>query len=480
MSEIARTIFGIGNEAFMESDPVEETGYVRDVVDVTDLVVVNDEVSAHEVEHAAVSARVRQLDESISYARNIPVMTEVEAREYRDRVIAVLGEPQTQLIVGSVESYNGANATQLLNAGLEGLGSFLKAALMTLIRLIKQGIEIMVRFITSAKLVLGRQIKAIGNLRQAIRNRKNWHEEPLDFTGADISALRKQQEAANAAGAPTVVAEAPVSSGTVRLTLGDVLYLVYSRPGKMMFPSDFNYALKETVDVMDKGIMEMGRQLNQQFSNALDLMESESFWRDGRLDRIAPPLVAKGFSSLMPKMLYADPDESQHMRRVYVSPNILGGIKMKVCIPYYAFINGPRSVPADDYAALSAYGAIELTLRQERSVADSSSFLSSVPILPLEPKQAENVLRTLETLLENVIDSKIHDDTVALGHRAKFVVDRYVARYLESNSDPKNACLTEFISGLTRLTAVLPRATIAYANNLATATRHYVEASANL
>jgi hypothetical protein len=471
MSDMSMFMHGIGIEAFV--DEPEPSDYQPEPVDTTELEVLNKEAAAVNMEVDAQSKRITQLTDARDYAESVRgSLSEVEATELRRRVTEALGDEQSVRIVGSVESYNGPLGNDLLNAGLESIGSFIAKAIATLIRLIRTGISIFMRFITSAKIVLGSTAKNIGRLRDAVKKRMTWREDAISITGADIAALRKQNQ-------PTADMDAPATraSGSDTMTLMQLRALCYAQNGGVMLPSPFVPALRDTVSQYKTVVMPAMTGCRDYFGALLSLIrDSVDMPDDAERFKATNHLTADKFIPVDKFPLSRNDSEFSH---ALASKQLLGNVVLNV--------TAPPSVLFKDYKRSEAMavghglGAFWAELMIDDGMAAQAP-VGGIVVKPLTKVEAEQATAAIADLLDAVMDSELSDKAFKLGKEADELAARILPRLSDGNGDLDSfkAAMVRAMSALSSLTNGLPRASVSYVNRLSNSVGAYVEISAGL
>lgn len=477
MSDLAMLFNDVGLEAFIEPEAVST--YESQVIDVAELVAEETAVKDSLVSLTENRERVTALVDIVGYAEDSrETMSESVARELQSRVIAVLGEERTTLVMGSMESYNGPLADQILNAGLETIGGMIVAGVKTLWRIIRNAVLILVRFFTSARVVLGKQIKATSELAREIKSRPSdkWVDRPLQFTGADIAALRETP-----AGDVDKLDMEADTKGKVTLTRRDAIALTYlDSRGEITFPVDVSSALRVTAAVIHDHILNVATVSNAKMKNMLGVLNSPSVAYDATLSmsRVDHRLVGYGFgdSLNLDKLTLATKESNKDVAVYYTKP-ILGALKMRLEIPTLVRdgASGWNASRAKEY--LAGYSKVAIRLARDPAIRR----IDDLVVPPAKQADAVGALAVLNTFLDMIINTNVVSETKALADQLEKMMssDTFV---IKADLDNKElvAYLPQMLSELIRISNETPRLCIAYANNLSNATRRYIEASAGL
>jgi len=481
MSEMSALLFGIGNEAFEEPLPVS-TGYVPVEVDHTELVNADDAMRASDAEINDQMDKVRKLSDAVTYARDVrETITEVEARELQSRVIAVLGDDAGPRLMGSMESYNGPLAGQLLDAGLEGIGSMLRTALAALIKLIRTGFRIMMQFITSAKLVLGRQLKALGELRRATSDKLEGWEE-FQITWGNNSGLTVKKGPGTASGispitpitpiAP-ITPISPIGGGQKQLSAAYARLLTKTEGNVLKAPTNMSGELRDTARIMKMAVIPAVDGVNRHFGAVLDMLEDADRMDMGQRYNALNQLT---YDKFLPMNMLLVGRESNKFGTVLSTTPVLGDYELRANINPLNLVNGFAGKTGDQQGALRNLGLVSFNFtRTEKASATGTPELTS-----LSRQEALLSIACVEDLLKTVIDYGLDATAARLGGEADKVVTRVLPRLTDGSDDTFTSQMTMAIGTLSRLTNMLPQSVVSYTNNLTNAVKQYVEISAQL
>lgn len=470
MSDLSSVVFGMGLEAF--EDKPEPSDYQPEAVDTTELDLINKEAAAVSTEVEAQSERIKRLTDARAYGESVRgSLSETAAVELQRKVMDALGDERATRIVGSVESYNGPLGTDLLNAGLESIGSIIAKAIATLIRLIRTGISIFMRFITSAKIVLSSTAKNIGRLRDAVKKRATWREEAISITGADIAAIRKQNQPSadiDSAGARP--------AGADSLSVMQLRALCYAERGGVMLPYPFVPALKDTVSQYKTVVIPTMLGCRDYFGALLSLIrDSVDMPDDAARFTATNNLTADKFIPVDKFEISRNDTEYSH---ALYSKQLMGNTTL--------FVSAPPSVLFKDYkrsdvmAVGHGLGAFWAELCLHDGLAAQSS-VSGIVIKPLTKSEAEQATALVADLLEEVMDSELSDKAFKLGKEADELVARILPRLSDgADIDSFKSAMVRAMSALSGITNGMPRASVSYVNRLSNSVGAYVEISAGL
>lgn len=456
MSDLSMLMLGIGNEAFEDSDP-----YVSEVVDVTELESINNEARVASDNLVDSTQRLTQLSEAIEYGESVRgTITETEARELQSRVIAVLGEERGASLVGSVESYNGALSGQILNASLESLGGMLKSAVDFILKLIRNCIQIMLRFVMSAKRVLGNQLKAVTKLINDIRNREFNAQFKIVISGKGVTATTGND----------ILNDDPVSG---LLTFREVATLSTFEDGDFVIPTDFVNALRETCTGL-LTVRDVAMGINTYYDHVLSLLKES---REASSDE-ARYVMAAGVTldrCLPLSQLVNVRAATTQFNVVLEDKPMLGAKQLRVSAPPKTMYRGSGIPNGKDVMRGMASIKIEL-LGYGRGQAKDPDDVTS-----LSKADAVNTLELVKSMVESLLTGGYDDEAARLAKLSEQLVSRTLPFIgdMESNNDFRTSMLSA-IGTLTTVTTGFSRMSVSYSNNLITAVRRYAELSAGL
>lgn len=457
MADLLSLMHDVGLEAFVD----ESTVYTPEQVDVTELIGVGNESRVADDNLNESVQRLTQLGEAVVYADQMrDNLSETAALELQSRVIAVLGEERGTRLVGSVESYNGPLGNQILNAGLESLGSILLAAVNTVLKLIRTCIQIMVRFVMSAKRVLGNQLKAISKLVNDIRNREFNTQFKIVITGKGVTATTGND----------ILNDDPVSG---LLTFREVAALSIFVDGDFVIPSDFTATLRETCIGLQT-VRDVAMGINTYYDNVLSLLkESREVSSDEQRYVMAAGVTLDRCLPL--SQLVNVRAATTQFNVVLEDKPMLGAKQLRVSAPPKTMYRGSGIPNGKDVLRGMASIKIEL-LGYGRGQAKDPDDITS-----LSKQEALNSLELVKTMVEGLLTGGYDDEAARLAKLSEQLVSRtlpYIGD-MESNNDFRTSMLSA-IGSLTTVTSGFSRMSVSYANNLISAVRRYVELSAGL
>lgn len=490
MSEMSALLFGIGNEAFEEPLPVS-TGYVPEDVDHTELVNADVAMRASDADITDQMDKVRKLTDAVTYARDVrETITEVEARELQSRVIAVLGDDAGPRLMGSMESYNGPLAGQLLDAGLEGIGNMLRTALAALIKLIRTGFRIMMQFINSAKLVLGRQLKALSELRRATHDKlEGWEEFQISWGNNSGLSVKTGPGAASGITPMTPITPitpitpmTPITSMTPMSPIGNrpkQLSAAYARlltmtEGNVLkAPTNLSSTLRETARIMKVAVIPAVDGVNRHFGAVLDMLEDADRMN---MDQRYKAVNQLAYDKFLPMNSLLVGRESNKFNTVLSSQPVLGDYELRMAISPLNLATGYAERQDDKEGALRSLGLTSINFNRTQKASDTGT----PELTSLSRQDALLSIACVEDLLKTVIDYGLDNAAARLGGVADKVVTRVLPRLTDGRDDVFTTNMTYAVSTLSRLTNMLPQSVVSYTNNLTNAVKQYVEISAQL
>lgn len=475
MSDMSMAMFGIGVEAFDDTPPASD--YVRVVVDTAELIGVDNEFQKSNSSLSASITEVSSINDTRVYAESMRgSISETSAIELQNRVMAVVGSERAALIVGSVESYNGAIGEQILNASLESIGGMLQKALAYLIKLIRTGAQIMLRFFSSAKLVLGRQLTAVNELRRSIGNKlEGWEEFQISIADGVTVKYSKPGNQTN---------DNVVSLDFGSADEGDIspmdFYRVHASMISMtvrdhlIIPSPFVQTLKDTVRTLTDVITETAIGYDKHYACVLEAISDASKMPEAnRLDALSHLTLDKFLP--LSKML-ADKTSNEYQTR-YSSAMMLGDYQMRIAAPP-TIMFAARGKVAQPIDVVNGFSAMSFTLQcVEPQRKGLTGYVPS-----LSRSDSLKVLDIAEELLKRVINSGLDKWAADLSREADMIASRVLPRMYGGNynDDDYRTALVQALGTMTRITSAVPRDTVAYSNRLTNAIKHYVELSGKL
>lgn len=480
MSDMSMFMHGIGNEAF-EDTPVA-SDYVRVVVDTAELVGIDGEVRANSAELVESVAQVQRIRETRAYAESIrDSLSEEVAEELQRRVAEVVGSDQAMLIVGSVESYNGSLGNQLLNAGLESIGSVLQKALAFLINLIRTGAKIMMRFFASAKLVLGRQLTAINELRRSVNNKLEGWEEFQITIGEGKGVVVKHGKSGTVLNNNDNVVDIDFG-GTA--DAGDIsptsFYRVHAsalgmtKGGRLAIPSPFIPALNDTARMVEDVLIESAIGFDKHYSCVLDVIKDAAKMPEAnRLDAMNHLTLDK-FLPL--SKMTVDRSSNEFQTRIN-GPVMLGDIQLNItATPKITYAASGRNVNGID--VVSGYATLGMAL----ICVEPQNRTFTGYVNALNKRDSLKALDIVDALLNRVINAGLDKWASDLSRDADYVASRVLPSMYGGNYNDEayRTALVQGMGNLTRITSAMPRDMVAYTNQMTNAVKHYVELSGKL
>jgi len=479
MTSIAGFISGSGLEGFEDTPAV--TDLPDDVRD-DELAEVSRDVDLTVQALNDQQQRVATLTDVRAYGESIrATLTPAEITELQRRVVAVVGEERGLTIVGSVEHYGGSTGQYVLDAGLESVGAMLRAALEALIKLIRTGAKVMMRFFSSAKVVLGRQLKALVDLKNSVNNKlEGWEEFQISIgggTGVKVNHGPSGTIFDPQADEPLT----PYAADDGKRLTPDALYRVHasllsvtSANGTLRIPSPFVPVLKETVSELQGVVLKSAEGFCELYDDVMGAVKAAAKASDANVDAIFNSLVLEKYVPLSKMKIGRDSNEFQ--TRVY-SKSMLGDVDFNFYGPPCVVFAAAGRNTNDVLKSANSYASMGMSLgcrNPERTELDGS-------VLSLNKKDSLAAIASVEDLVDSIISSKLDKASGELAKQADEIASR-VLPSLDTGkaSDDYRGAIARAMSNLTGITGALPRDLISYANQLTNAVKHYVEVSAAL
>ncbi|QXO10295.1 hypothetical protein pEaSNUABM37_00336 [Erwinia phage pEa_SNUABM_37] len=483
MSDMSLFMHGIGLEAF--DDSADKVVLEQEVVDVSELVILDNEAATNEAAVTEQSKRVAVLTEARVFGeskRN--ELDEKVAVELQRRVMEVVGDSRATLIVGSVESYNGSIGESILNASLESIGGMIQTAIATLVRLIRTGISIFMRFITSARIVLASTKSNLSKLREAIKKSKNWRTESIGITGDDISKVKTKYEG-NVFDTTLIQTDMTGGSSEVPVTLlqtpttlsaRHAMSLCFGESGGLRFPQPFVPALKATVGEYESMVIGSTTGMRDYFRAVMSLIKDSADMKDD--DERFKASDALTLDKFLPISKMTMSRGGNEFSATFVSKQMMGNVELS--------LHAPLGVVMQDYKRTDTMrvghgiGSIDLSLATS-DIHSSKASIRGIAIKPLTEQEANQAAALVAGLLDEVTGSDLNDKAHLLGKES----DELAARVLPRLSDTGNinnfkASMVQAMSTLSSLTTNLPRNSVGYVNSLSNAVTAYIRISAGV
>lgn len=476
MSDLSSVVLGMGLEAFDDTPP--DTGYRHPVIDDTELEAEGRKVAIVCDQITEETNRVVMLNDARAYGEGSrAALSEVAALELQRRVMSAVGESRAVLVVGSVESYNGPLGEQLLNAGLEGIGNILRSVIETLIRLIRTGTKILFNFLTSSKAILSRQLRAIGELTGAVKNKiEGWEEFQISIGGGNTKVIHGKS--GTLAGSNSVTAddlpidEAVYAERMVSMLPANVRALCKTQNTTLRFPKEFLTELRETskqlevvagtlhgLEAQDTGIMTM-------IQRAAITPEPDD----------VNPFIGLTIEEHYPTSKMATIRESNQFNTRLAGVILLGDYQLKITAPPIAMFKASAK-KTTSFESARALGNIDVVFECVEPNLDPSS----VTIPSLSRADALKVLDQAEAIVDsmlnvnNALDKSLRSRTYEQTLNKLYTIQS--GKYADLDYI---TLLTQAMGKLNTTRDTLATGVVSYANRLANALRQYVAVSAQL
>lgn len=474
MSDMSMFVLGLGLEAF---DDVSARGdYQHPVIDGIEL-----ETAAHELANAGAhitenTQRVVALNDARVYGEGIrSTLTEAAACELQRRVMVAVGEDRATLVVGSVENYNGSLGEQLLNAGLESVGNILRTVLETLAKLIRTGVKMLFSYLTSAKAVLGRQLRAVAELTGVVKLKlEDWEEFQISIGGGNATVVHGKSGTLGSVGVEPVQPVEPVYvARQISLDPANARLLSKTQSNVLRFSDDVVADLKETMLQLGGVVKGTLFGLDQQDNGIMNMIIEAA--RTPEPDDVNP-FIGLVVENCYPVSKMITTRASNEFNVHLESAVLLGDYQLKISAPPTAVYKATakRATSAESARAMANLD-VSFTCQQPTSAAKYSTVTSlsrdqAIKALDLTEFMIEAIISQNDTLTKNL---RSYNYDQALNKLYSFQSGKY--------ADPEYVTLlTQAMRHLSNAGDVLTPQVTGYVNRLSNAVRQYVAVSAQL
>ena len=483
MSDLSSFVLGMGLEAF--DDSADRVELEQEVVDVSELEVIDKEATTNEVAVVEQSKRFSALVDARDFGES--KRTELDERvaiELQRRVMEAVGEDRAALVVGSVESYNGGLGEHILSASLESIGGMLQAAIATLVRLIRTGISIFMRFITSARIVLASTKNNLVKLREAIKKSKNWRTDSIGITGDDINKVRTKYEGTNLdttlvqddltggnSDVPVTVYQTPTS-----LSVRHATALCLGESGGLRFPQPFVPALKASVGEYETVVIPSTSGVRDYFRAVMSLIKDSTDMKDD--DERFKASDALTLDKFLPISKMTMEGRGNEFSATYNSKPMLGNMSLSLTAPLGVIERDYKRT--DTMRVAHGIGSISFgfTATDPRS---SSASIRGIAIKPLTEQEASQAAALIAGLLDEITDGDLDNKAHLLGKESDELAARVLPRLSDSgNINNFKTSMVQAMSVLSVITNNLPRTSVSYVNTLSNAVSAYIRISAGV